>query len=123
MSEFASQRLPTSLQVRFNFIRSEYLRYFNKWNVSIGFFLSRSNKKLYLLKCDAINNFVAKINNVYSPVEYLKKNKVKNNVKSNVTKNSFLNAISKAKELINNGEIFQVWLHVIALYYMNISKK
>jgi anthranilate synthase component 1 len=39
-------------------------------------------KKLYLLKCDEINKFVAKINNT----------------------------ISKAKELINNGEIFQVVL-------------
>ena len=34
-------------------------------------------KKLYLLKCDEINNFVAKINNVYSPVEYLKKKQSK----------------------------------------------
>ena len=34
-------------------------------------------KKLYLLKCDEINKFVAKINNVYSPIEYLKNNKRK----------------------------------------------
>ncbi len=63
-------------------------------------------KKLYLLKCDEINKFVAKINNADSPREYLKKNKVI----SNVTKKTFLNSITKAKELINNGEIFQVVL-------------
>ena len=34
-------------------------------------------KKLYLLKCEEINKFVAKINNIYSPIEYLKKNKKK----------------------------------------------
>jgi anthranilate synthase component I len=67
-------------------------------------------KKLYLLKCEEINKFVAKINNIYSPIEYLKKNKKKSIIKSNISKNTFLNSISKAKELINNGEIFQVVL-------------
>ena len=67
-------------------------------------------KNLYLLKCDEINKFIAKINNTYNSTEYLNKNKKKNKIISNVTKNSFLNSISKAKELINNGEIFQVVL-------------
>jgi anthranilate synthase component I len=67
-------------------------------------------KKLYLLKCEQINKFIAKINNIYSPIEYLKKNKKKSIIKSNISKNTFLNSISKAKELINNGEIFQVVL-------------
>ena len=67
-------------------------------------------KKLYLLKCDEINKFVAKINNTYNSKEHLNKNKKKNKIISNVSKNSFLNSISKAKELINNGEIFQVVL-------------
>ena len=66
-------------------------------------------KKLYLLKCEEINKFVAKINNIYSPIEYFEKNK-KKKIKSNISKNNFLNSISKAKELINDGEIFQVVL-------------
>ena len=56
-------------------------------------------KKLYLLKCDEINKFVAKINNTYNSKEHLNKNKKKNKIISNVSKNSFLNSISKAKEL------------------------
>jgi anthranilate synthase component 1 len=67
-------------------------------------------KNLYLLKCDEINKFIAKINNIYNSTEYLNKNKKKNKIISNVTKKFFLNSISKAKELINNGEIFQVVL-------------
>jgi anthranilate synthase component 1 len=67
-------------------------------------------KKIYLLKCDEINKFVAKINNTYNSKEHLNKNKKKNKIISNVSKNSFLNSISKAKKLINNGEIFQVVL-------------
>ncbi len=47
-------------------------------------------KKLYLLKCEQINKFVAKINNIYSPIEYLKKNKKKTIIKSNISKNTFL---------------------------------
>ena len=34
---------------------------------------NKNLKKLYLLKCEQINKFVAKINNIYSPIEYLKK--------------------------------------------------
>ena len=67
-------------------------------------------KKLYFLKCYEINKFIAKINNIYNPIECLRRNKKKNKIKSNITKNSFLNSISKAKKLINNGEIFQVVL-------------
>jgi anthranilate synthase component 1 len=67
-------------------------------------------KKLYLLKRDEINTFIAKINNTYNSKEDLNKNKKQNRIISNVTKKSFLNSISKAKELINNGEIFQVVL-------------
>ena len=37
-------------------------------------------KKLYLLKCDEINKFVAKINNVYSTIEYLKNNNKKKSI-------------------------------------------
>ena len=67
-------------------------------------------KELYLSKCDEINKFITKINNVYHPVEYLNENKKKNKIKSNISKSYFLNSISRAKELINNGEIFQVVL-------------
>jgi anthranilate synthase component 1 len=66
--------------------------------------------RLIVIHDNEINKFVAKINNIYSPIEYLEKNKKKNIIKSNISKNNFLNSISKAKELINNGEIFQVVL-------------
>ncbi len=73
---------------------------------------TKNLKKLYLLKCDEINKFVTKINNIFNLNEYSNKtnNKKNNKIKSNITKNAFLNSISKAKNLINNGEIFQVVL-------------
>jgi len=67
-------------------------------------------KKLYLLKCEEINKFITKINNVYSTTKDLKKNKKRSKITSNVNKNTFLNSVSKAKKLINDGEIFQVVL-------------
>ena len=67
-------------------------------------------KKLYLLKCEEINKFIAIINNTDISTNYLSKNKKKNKIKSNISKKNFLDRILAAKELINNGEIFQVVL-------------
>ena len=67
-------------------------------------------KKIYLLKCEEINKFIARINNVCISNPNLKKNKIGNIIKSNISKNTFLKSIIKAKKLINSGEIFQVVL-------------
>ena len=67
-------------------------------------------KNLYLLKCEEINKFIAIINNTDISTNYLSKNKKKNKIKSNISKKNFLDRILAAKELINNGEIFQVVL-------------
>jgi len=71
---------------------------------------NKNLKKLYSLKCDEINKFIAKINNTCISNSYLNKNKKKNKIISNISKKNFLDSISTAKELINNGEIFQVVL-------------
>ncbi len=67
-------------------------------------------KKFYFLKCEEINKFIARINNVCISSVDLKKNKIQNIIKSNISKNTFLKSIIKAKKLINSGEIFQVVL-------------
>ena len=67
-------------------------------------------KKIYLLKCEEINKFIAIINNTDISTNYLSKNKKKNKIKSNISKKNFLDRILVAKKLINNGEIFQVVL-------------
>ena len=71
---------------------------------------NKNLKKLYSLKCDEINKFIAKINNTCISNSYLNENKKKNKIISNISKKNFLDSISTAKELINNGEIFQVVL-------------
>ena len=71
---------------------------------------NKNLKKLYSLKCDEINKFIAKINNTCISNSYLNKNKKKYKIISNISKKNFLDSISTAKELINNGEIFQVVL-------------
>ena len=67
-------------------------------------------KNLYFLKCEEINKFIAIINNTVISTNYLNKNKKKNKIKSNISKKNFLDRVLSAKELINNGEIFQVVL-------------
>ena len=57
-------------------------------------------KKIYLLKCEEVNKFIARINNVCISNPNLKKNKIGNIIKSNISKNTFLKSIIKAKKLI-----------------------
>ena len=67
-------------------------------------------KKIYLLKCEEINKFIAIINDVCISSNYPTINKTRSKIESNISKNNFLRSIIKAKKLINNGEIFQVVL-------------
>ena len=67
-------------------------------------------KKIYLLKCEEINKFIAIINDVCISSNYPTINKTRSKIESNISKNNFLKSIIKAKKLINNGEIFQVVL-------------
>ncbi len=67
-------------------------------------------KKIYLLKCEEINKFIAIINDVCISSNYSTINKTRSKIESNISKNNFLRSIIKAKKLINNGEIFQVVL-------------